>query len=651
MNTLQSFCAIIGLTAACLGYGLLLLWAFRLDHLLHRALERGVICFILGGGSFGWLLFFPGVFGIFSPEVFWALITVGTMVCVLRYRILFGDLRLTRVTGINVLLLFMIALAAGFDLIEALSPPADADTLAYHFALPRDFLTDERITFVPRAISGAIPLLIHMNYAAALATGGELTLTFWTMMTGWAPAILLYAVARRYIDRSWALLLLAIFVTTPAVLYGGGSGQSEIRCAAFAMAAVVLLLAADRERSLRLLIVSGICAGFYVGAKYYGLIFAGTVGLLILLQHDGIRRCFVFGLAITLTGFQWYLWNWIHTGDPVFPMLTNILAFENSNFWTREFGTYFTRTLQQGELYLDRTLLNWTAYPVLSIFNIIDQLEGGRTGFGILSIIILPLALYGLIKADHRHRDFIVPVAIAAIFFTIWFFSGTAQRTRHLLPIYPLVLMVWFPLAVLVAQRCRLVFPVATGLAAILSIQLVGQAVFSKNFVEYVFTSETRAAYYRRNVADANAAQWLNENLPPNAKVGYITRQIAYLIERPAFKIHHHIQVVIDARPTVIDSVKFIRQTRAQGITHLLIPGDWENLQTAPIRTTPFFDMIGRLIESGCLGREKRFDSMQIRSRALRQFGEIPATRQLWLLGLDVARCPAQRQTTQKIID
>ena len=47
------------------------------------------------------------------------------------------------------------------------------------------------------------------------------------MLTGWAPGLLMYAIARRYIDRTWALALLAVFITTPAVLYGGGSGQIE----------------------------------------------------------------------------------------------------------------------------------------------------------------------------------------------------------------------------------------------------------------------------------------------------------------------------------------------------------------------------------------------------------------------------------------
>ena len=40
------------------------------------------------------------------------------------------------------------------------------------------------------------------------------------------------------------------------------------------------------------------------------------------------------------------------------------------------------------------------------------------------------------------------PVDSGRYIFTVWFFSGTTQRTRHILPIYPLILLVAFPAAI-----------------------------------------------------------------------------------------------------------------------------------------------------------------------------------------------------------
>ena len=68
----------------------------------------------------------------------------------------------------------VLALVLIFDLFEALAPPADADTMAYHFAIPKNFLRAGGIYFIPRVTDGAIPLLLHMTFIPPMALGGEL---------------------------------------------------------------------------------------------------------------------------------------------------------------------------------------------------------------------------------------------------------------------------------------------------------------------------------------------------------------------------------------------------------------------------------------------------------------------------------------------
>ena len=82
---------------------------------------------------------------------------------------------------------------------EGIAPPADADTLAYHFTIPKQFLEAGRIEFIPRALEGAIPLIVQMTYVPALGLGGEMALTLWTMATGWAAAALLFVLCRKHL--------------------------------------------------------------------------------------------------------------------------------------------------------------------------------------------------------------------------------------------------------------------------------------------------------------------------------------------------------------------------------------------------------------------------------------------------------------------
>jgi len=641
MTPLISLAAASGMIMASVGFGLIALQAFGAEKFLHSALERAMSGFVLGIGILGWLLFFPGVLGVFSPAVFWGAMAAGVAALFSRMSSLKGLAASRPLKPIDIALCSVLAIIAAFDLLEAIAPAADADTLAYHFALPRDFIANGEIGFVARAVSGAIPLLVHMTYAAALATGGELTLTLWAAATGWVSGLLLYALVRRHLNRTWSLVLLALFLTTPAVLYGGGNGQIEIRCAAFALCAVMFLLASEREASYRVLALAGICAGFFIAAKYYGLIFAGAAGLVVLCHRDGLKRSAVFGIAALVAGLQWYVWNYIHTGDPVFPMLTNMLQLPETAYWNSEFGKYFSETLAKGELPLDRSITNWLLYPIFSIFNVVKELEGGRTGLGIVSFLILPAAAIGILRTSDGRRELLVPLIIAGIFFTVWFFSGTTQRTRHLLPVYPLVLVTAFPAAIGWARQTRLLWPASVGLSAALIIQLAGHSLFAVNYAKHVFSSETRWGFLERNVTGANAAKWINENLPESARIGFMERQLAYLIEVPAFMIHPHIQAVIDARPINGDEKRFVDQTRRQGLTHLLISEIWVNPRKTTFDREPFSGLIGRLVDQGCLTGIHRLSTNSFPSRTLAGFGGRAGRSEFWIFEIVYRKCPA----------
>lgn len=642
MTLLQSVLSPIVLAAGCVGYGGLVLSAGGARGHLTGPLEWFAFSFAAGLGVFGWLLFFPGIAGNYEPVVFWGLAAIGVGLISLNGRHFRPNVRRPEISMAGVGLLLVLAAALAVDLLEGISPPADADSLAYHFALPKQFLETGRIEFVARAVSGAIPLLVHMAYGAALGTGGELALTLWTMLTGWATCLLFYVIVRRHLPRDWAAAAAIGLLTTPAVLYGAGSGQVEIRGAAFALASATFIAAGHRASSFKLLALAGLCAGFFLATKYYGLIFVGAGGLVLLCTRDGLRRSLVFGTAAFIAGFQWYLWNWIHTGDPLFPMLTDFFQFPDSAVWTRDFGRYFADLMARGELPLERSLYNWLLYPVLSTFGIAERLEGGRTGFGILVFILLPLAIAGFATRERARADIVVPLLLALIFFTVWFFSGTAQRTRHLLPIYPLVLVALFPVAVLQARAAALTPPLAAGVAAVLVLQIAGQGLVGFNYAGYVFGGEPRAQFLMRNVPGANTAEWVNRALPPDAKVAFFNRQLAYLIERPSFMLHPHIQAVVDARPDSGDERKFIAQAKRQGITHFLLPEVHETAAPGAAVPAPFFAMIGRLVASGCLRPMEAFESRAITSRTLHRFADTATTARYAAFVLAADRCPPE---------
>ena len=178
---LLSCLIVILMIVASMGFGSLGLRILGCPHAPNWA-ENWGRCFALGIGIIGWFLFWMGIMNWLTS---WMLIILVIFGCMSFW---WGkeDLRCPLFINIDwktVLLVLGLFVSLSFDLLEALAPPADADTLAYHFALPKYFLTNGRIEFVPIAVQGAIPLLLHMTYTIALGLGGEMSLTLWTFTT------------------------------------------------------------------------------------------------------------------------------------------------------------------------------------------------------------------------------------------------------------------------------------------------------------------------------------------------------------------------------------------------------------------------------------------------------------------------------------
>src|SRR5439155_17538525 len=133
-----------------------------------------------------------------------------------------------------------------------------------------------------------------------------------------------------FLSLSWALALSVVLLTTPAVIYGGGTGHVETRTALFMLVGAFAVADGNRVGNPGAAIVAGLAAGFFLGSKYYGLFGATALGL-VLIQRHSIRPFILFCLTAAVAGGQWYAWNAAHTGDPLFPTLYRLLG--TSSAW------------------------------------------------------------------------------------------------------------------------------------------------------------------------------------------------------------------------------------------------------------------------------------------------------------------------------
>ena len=607
---MTAFASLILMVAAAMGWGGLVLAGLGARPHLPAA-ERPVWALVLGMGVIGWLLFFPGLVGLLTPLSAGIVCAIGLPGLWLLRPGLSGSL--SRPCGVEWALLAALAVVMGLNLLQALSPPADADSMAYHFANIRDILRTGHLPFVARAVDGAIPQLLHLTYLPALGLGSERGLTLWCMASGWAVALLTFVLARRVLARPWALAVALVLMTTPAMVYGAGTGQMEARLAALVLGALFAAAAARRdEAALPMALLSGLLAGFAAGAKVTGLLPLGVCGLVVISRRGGLKPALAYGLAGLAAGAQWYGWNWWNSGDPVFPILWPLLHYDNG-LWNQAQQSFFTSIMAESEILLPRTPFWWAAYPFYA--SVIDHptFESGRTGLGPLPLLLPPFALAGCwLKRRQLSASALLPVVLGLVgIYSLWFLLGPSQRLRHLLPLLAPALIVMTA----AAQRSSLVLPglrtpLMAAFAVTLAVQISGTGVFSVKFLRGL--GQDRDTFLSHNVAGYDAVRWINANLPANARIGTLERQILYLMDPPSFLLHPVYQAQVDLRPEAMDERRFAQQLAAVGVTHVLYAQALPQYEVPPVQV-----MSESLIRQGCASLVRYFPLIRLGSRSL----------------------------------
>ena len=603
---------------ACLGFGAVLLRACRVLADMDR-LSATVWSFAAGLGVLGWLAFFAGIAGFLTPTHLIALCAVG-LPGLLLFR---APAPAPEIAGsadrVTIALALAIALVLVANLIYALAPPADADSLAYHFALPKRFLAAGRIEFVPIAVDGAVPLLLQSTYMVALGIGGELAMTLWAGLVSAMAMAACFVLARRFLTLNEALALTLVLYTTPAVIYGAGSGQMEPKLILFALGAAHAVIELKRTGKRGYAWLAGAFAGFYAGAKYLGLLFVAAAALPLLFGRKRIRTLACYGAAAFAAGSQWYFWNWVHTGDPVFPGLYGLLHLPDGAIWTHALGDRFKEVLVAAENPLPKTPWLIFTYPLLATLAPPRDIESGRVGLGVIWLLLAPFAAAGVWRFRRRLMSarLIGPVSIAAAFYLLWLFIESSERVRHLLPVYPLVLLALATAAVRWADRPALRAPLAFAVVLTVAFQMAGQAVFTRNDAQRLFTGESRDAFLARNVMSYDAVPWINANLSGRDRILVFQRELAYLLDVPSFVAQPFKQNFIDSRLAARDPRKFLEQIRRLDVTHILFltrPGETHR---------PIALFVDKLIDAGCGRTVAEFATRPIASRTLAEFRPI----------------------------
>lgn len=284
-----------------------------------------------------YLLFIVGVAGFFYKKVvlfvlfIWVLVSLAVLFP--KFKTIRYKTAVKTFTGNPFLYLLIIQILINF--IGVLGPELSFDALWYHLTIPGIYLHLHRIIYIPGNLLyySAMPKLIEVIFATGLALGSEIFSKIIHFIFGLLSLLIIYKISRRKFSSKMSIIACVIFYSNLAVGWESITAFVDLARVFFELLAVFSILNLSKTKEMKWVASAGLMIGFAAATKLLSVV--SVFLLLILINYIVIKdfkniKNIFFSNAIFLTSvfivlFPWLLFSYLNTGNPFFPLMSNLL--------------------------------------------------------------------------------------------------------------------------------------------------------------------------------------------------------------------------------------------------------------------------------------------------------------------------------------
>ncbi len=311
------------------------------------------------------------------------------------------------------------------NLIGTLGPELSFDALWYHLTLPKIYLTNHSIFYIPGGLLyySTMPKLIEMLYISALAFKGQILAKFIHYVFGLLSLIALYQLARKFLSKTYSLLVVVVFYSNLVVGWQSITAYIDLSRTFFEILSLYYFVNFYETRNKKWLIKSSIILGLAISTKLLSL---GSIIIFIIILFDNFKltktklknlfsNLAFFIFPSLLVPLPWFIFSYLTTKNPVYPF----------------FSQYY-------QINSTINLIN----PLNFIKNIWILFTYSADPLNPIYIIILPLIILSF-KRLKKELRIISLYSIMAI--VIWYLTPKTGGGRFIMPYLPAIslLIVW----------------------------------------------------------------------------------------------------------------------------------------------------------------------------------------------------------------
>lgn len=469
-----------------------------------------------------------------------------------------------------------VILILGGNLLVALAPPVEWDSLVYHYAIPSTYINLGRIAYLPDTMFWGMPQLTEMLYLPQISLAGpESAAVFGVLIAALAMIGILGYVKSKFDDiAAWTSI--AALLSGASLTYTISTGYVDWVSILFGWATLVALNEWLEKQDQRLLLLAGVFCGGALGTKYTaGVILICSIFVLILMQKPRswktvFSSVFLLGLAATLASAPWWIKNFMGTGNPFYPFFIPSGA------------------MDQTRLRLYQSLPAWKDWraviflPWQATFMGFDGKEGFAATVGPLLVGLGPLAVINSkLKEPHQKTTIGITSIVAITGLILWGigsrFSGLLIQTRLYFAIFPALAILagagihaFWNLSSMGVRFGRLTWMLAMFMFGLNVFAFCSGMVTSINPFSYLLQGEDRNSYLLRRLGGYMLAMQSVKTLPDHSQVLMLWEPRGYYCQ-PLCDSDEVLDRWSSDSSKYFDSPAVMHAWKNQGYSHILI--------------------------------------------------------------------------------
>jgi hypothetical protein len=480
----------------------------------------------------------------------------------------------------DILLISLVSVYLLVNLIGALAPEVETDALVYHLYVPKVYIQNHRLVYIPYEFRAAFPLGMEMLFTLGMLLSDSILAKLIHFAFGVLSLLATYCFGRKYWGSRVGLLAAAVFYTVSVVAWSSTTAYTDLGTTFFSALEIFALVNWWHARRDRWLAVAATMCGLAMGTKYLGIF-----GLIILLAGIVLKSSFagrrdlpavlrtmlitVFASALIVS--PWLIKNYVFTRNPVYPLLNNVFKSPlmppiNPTFDRAKFG--------MGD--------NVFTKYVLSPWNMTFHSRNYGGAIGPIFLLFVPFLF--AVRTDKVLK---YTLLFCALYFALWIISVPVMR--YLMPAVPFLsvavsyiikeMVSWDNIGNKVLSAGVVGVTATTLLLSLPFFHPLWQEGWIPGIVQHVpyevvLGTESREHYLSRYLSSYEVFQYMNRSLPPDARILCFNEEFHYLSDRtlvPAFSFEA--MNVVTTR-SVSD---LLHHAEGLGVTHFLI--NWASVE------------------------------------------------------------------------